>query len=198
MGNNVISKMTESIQSGSLNIYIGPMYAGKTTRLIETYQECLNNDENVVVLTHSTENRYSIDKLSTHDQKKISCFKCDTIKSFINQHIEAIKDSNFVLIDEGQFFTDLTEVLYLVNELNQNVFVFGLDGDFKRNKFGQISDLIPHCDRIEKLHAVCGNCSNPAIFSDRIVSSNTEQVLVGSQDMYQPLCRECYNTKHRG
>ena len=83
MGNNVISKMTESIQFGSLNIYIGPMYAGKTTKLIETYQECLNNDENVVVLTHSTENRYSIDKLSTHDQKKISCFKCDTIKSFI-------------------------------------------------------------------------------------------------------------------
>jgi len=198
MGNNVISKMTESIQSGSLNIYIGPMYAGKTTKLIETYQECLNNDENVVVLTHSTENRYSIDKLSTHDQKKISCFKCDTIKSFINQHIDAIKDSNFVLIDEGQFFTDLTEVLYLVNELHQNVFVFGLDGDFKRNKFGQISDLIPHCDRIEKLHAVCGNCSNPAIFSDRIVSSSTEQVLVGSQDMYQPLCRLCYNAKHHG
>lgn len=197
MGNNVISKMTESIQSGSLNIYIGPMYAGKTTKLIETYQECLNNDENVVVLTHSTENRYSIDKLSTHDQKKISCFKCDTIKSFINQHIEAIKESNIVLIDEGQFFTDLMEVLYLVNELKQNVFVFGLDGDFKRNKFGQISDLIPHCDRIEKLHAVCGNCSNPAIFSDRIVNSSTEQVLVGSQDMYQPLCRECYNTKHR-
>ncbi len=198
MGNNVISKMTESIQFGSLNIYIGPMYAGKTTKLIETYQECLNNDENVVVLTHSTENRYSIDKLSTHDQKKISCFKCDTIKSFINQHINAIKESKFILIDEGQFFTDLTEVLYLVNELNQHVFVFGLDGDFKRNKFGQISDLIPHCDRIEKIHAVCGKCSNPAIFSDRIVSSSTEQVLVGSQDMYQPLCRGCYNTKLRG
>ena len=197
MGNNVISKMTESIHSGSLNIYIGPMYAGKTTKLIETYEECLNNDENVVVLTHSTENRYSVDKLSTHDQKKISCFKCDSIKSFISEHIDAIKESKFILIDEGQFFTDLMEILYLVNELNRNVFVFGLDGDFKRNKFGQISDLISHCDRIEKLHAVCGNCSKPAIFSDRIVTSSTEQVLVGSQDMYKPLCRECYNTKHR-
>lgn len=196
MGNNVISKMSQTVDSGYLSLYIGPMYAGKTTKLIETYEECLNLDENVIVLTHSTENRYSIDKLSTHDQKKISCFKCDTIKSFISQHIDAIKESNFILIDEGQFFTDLTEILYLVNELNKNVFVFGLDGDFKRNKFGQISDLISHCDRIEKLHAVCGNCNSPAIFSDRIVNSSAEQILVGSQDMYQPLCRECYNTKH--
>ena len=38
-----------------------------------------------IVLTHSTELRYSIEKLSTHDKKQISCFKYDSIKTFMNE-----------------------------------------------------------------------------------------------------------------
>ncbi len=102
--------------------------------------------------------------------------------------------SNIILIDEGQFFTDLMEVLYLVNTLNKHVFIFGLDGDFKRNRFGQILDLIPHCDTVEKLTAVCNECSKTAIFSHR-TNESSEQMLIGSQDVYQPLCRVCYNSK---
>jgi thymidine kinase len=194
MGNSVISTLTESMNSGYLHLYIGPMYAGKTTKLIETYEECISNDENAIVLTHSAEIRYSIDKLSTHDQKNISCFKCDTIKSFISEHNDTIQKCHIILIDEGQFFTDLMEVLYLVNTLNKHVFVFGLDGDFKRNKFGQILDLIPHCDVVEKLTAVCNECNKTAIFSYR-TNESCEQMLIGSHDVYQPLCRVCYNSK---
>ena len=186
--------MAKIKNSGSLHLNIGPMYAGKTTKLIETYEDCVFNDENTIVLTHSAEIRYSIDNLSTHDQKNISCFKCDTIKSFISEHDDTIKKCHIILIDEGQFFTDLMEVLYLVNTLNKHVFIFGLDGDFKRNRFGQILDLIPHCDTVKKLTAVCNECSKTAIFSHR-TNESSEQMLIGSQGVYQPLCRVCYNSK---
>ena len=193
MGNSVISTMAESINTGSLHLKVGPMYAGKTSKLIETYEECLYNDEKTIVLTHSAEIRYSIDKLSTHDQKKISCFKCESIKSFMNDYKDEIESCKFILIDEGQFFHDLTETLYLVNTLNKHLFVFGLDGDFQRNKFGQILDLIPHCDTVEKMSATCSICRRSAIFSDRM-NESTEQTQVGSCGMYRPLCRECYNS----
>jgi thymidine kinase len=193
MGND-ISTMTQSLPAGSLQLFVGPMYAGKTSKLIETYEECIDSDNRVIVLTHSDEIRYSIDKLSTHDQKKIECFKYDTISSFINEKADAIKECKVILIDEGQFFKDLLEILPLINQLHKHVYVFGLDGDFKRNKFGQILDLIPHCDRIEKLHAKCNVCSNQAIFSHR-TNDSSEQVLIGNESVYQPLCRECYNSK---
>lgn len=193
MGND-ISTMTQSLPAGSLQLFVGPMYAGKTSKLIETYEECIDSENRVIVLTHSDEIRYSIDKLSTHDQKKIDCFKCDTISSFINEKADAIKECKVILIDEGQFFKDLLEILPLINQLHKHVYVFGLDGDFKRNKFGQILDLIPHCDRIEKLHAKCNVCSNQAIFSHR-TNDSSEQVLIGNESVYQPLCRECYNSK---
>lgn len=193
MGNET-SRISETSAAGSLHIRIGPMYAGKTSKLIETYEDCLDNDENTIVLTHSAEIRYSVDNLSTHDQKNIPCLKCDTIKSFLDDHIDKIKDCRVILIDEGQFFTDISKVLTLVDNLHKHVFIFGLDGDFKQNKFGHILDLIPHCDSIEKLHAVCSVCNERACFSHRTIESN-EQIIVGSQGIYQSLCRKCYNYK---
>ena len=195
---NIESNMTEQTNKGNLHIYIGPMYAGKTTKLINTYEDCLEKEETTIILTHSSEVRYSIDKLSTHDQKKISCFKYESITEFMAEQKDVIEKSSTVLIDECQFFSDLPEILHLVNKLHKNVSIFGLDGDFQRNKFGHILDLIPHCDTIEKLTASCSICtvrygySSPAIFSHRTSTSN-EQVLVGSQDTYQSLCRSCYN-----
>ena len=203
MGNHN-SKMSESISQqeqedqyvqGSLHVCIGPMYAGKTTKLIETYEDMLSEDKKTIVLTHSSEIRYSIEKLSTHDEQHISCFKYDSIDAFIREKKEDIDSVDSILIDEAQFFPDLFDkVLYMVNKMNKHVYVFGLDGDFQRNKFGQVLDLIPQCDTVEKLHSTCNMCNARAIFSHRIDESD-EQVLVGSQDIYQPLCRKCYNSK---
>ena len=193
---NINSNMAERPNQGKLHLFIGPMYAGKTSKLIDVYEDCIENDEKCVILTHSTETRYSIDKLSTHDQKKVACFKHESIMEFMNEHNEIIEESNTILIDESQFFSDLIGVLRLVNMLHKRVFVFGLDGDFQQNKFGQILDLIPHCDTIEKLTAKCNMCEDQSIFSHRITES-TEQVLVGSNDAYQSLCRHCYNTVNR-
>jgi thymidine kinase len=180
---------------GMLKLYIGPMYAGKTSKLIEIYNNAINNDLNVIVLTHSSEIRYSIDQLSTHDKKKIACFKFDKINDFIKNKKSEIEISNIILIDEAQFFEDLLEIKKLVDFNDKDVCIFGLDGDFKRNKFGQILDLIPYCDSIEKLKAKCNLCNTPAIFSSRIINSD-QQILIGSNESYQPLCRKCYNTKH--
>lgn len=200
--NTVPSDITMPIQQqttqqngfGNLHLIIGPMYAGKTSKLIETYTNAIKNNHNVIVLTHSSEIRYSIDKLSTHDQKQISCFKYDKINTFIQDKPDDISKSHVILIDEAQFFEDLLQIKNLVDECHKNIYVFGLDGDFKRNKFGQILDLVPCCDSIEKLTAQCSICSKSAIFSCRIINSD-EQVLIGSNESYKPLCRKCYNSK---
>ena len=76
----------------------------------------------------------------------------------------------------------------------KQVYICGLDGDFKRNKFGQLLDLIPYCDNVTKLHSICKRCLNNdvnnAIFSHR-VTGEKDQTLIGSS-AYIPLCRSCY------
>jgi thymidine kinase len=99
-----------------------------------------------------------------------------------------------ILINEGQFFSDLYEnVLDYVEKFNKEVYVFGLDGDFLRNKFGDILDLIPYSNTVEKLSALCANCRNGTLgnFSYRL-SKEMEQMVIGADDIYKPLCRNCY------
>ena len=100
--------------------------------------------------------------------------------------------NTIVLINEAQFFPDLKGVLRLVEEFNCYVIVVGLDGDSNRNKFGDILDLIPYCDKVEKLRSFCSKCNsfNNAVFTHRL-SSETSQVLIGVNN-YIPLCRNCY------
>lgn len=193
MGNETSSKMS-LCNSGSLHLFIGPMFAGKSSKLIESYNNAINNDEHVVVLTHSNENRYSKDEVTTHDQKKIQCLKYSCINNFIKDQQIVLNSCHTILIDEAQFFPDLLSCLELVEKMGKKVFIFGLDGDFQRQKFGNILDLIPYSDTVEKLNARCNECENKAIFSHRIIQEK-EQIVIGSKNIYIPLCRNCYLNK---
>jgi thymidine kinase len=100
-------------------------------------------------------------------------------------------------VNEGQFFHDIVEfTTEMVEEQHKKVYICGLDGDFKREKIGKLLDLVPLCDKVTKLRALCGKCKDGthAPFSFRNTSS-TEQVLIGSDDIYVPLCRKCYQNE---
>ena len=38
---NINSNMTEQTNHGKLHLFIGPMYSGKTSKLIEVYEDCI-------------------------------------------------------------------------------------------------------------------------------------------------------------
>ena len=175
--------------SGYLELILGPMFSGKTTYLINTYNEFVKKGDNVIVINYSEDTRYSDKMLSSHDQIMIPCVFSKTLINALNT--DDIKSHDIVLINEGQFFDDLYEtVIYLVEKLNKRVYICGLDGDFKRQKFGTILDLVPLSDKITKLRSKCNSCSSPALFSHRITSEKA-QVVIGVNN-YVPLCRSCY------
>ena len=203
--------MNMSKQSGYLEIILGPMYASKTTRLIEIYKQCNYCNIPVAVINHSIDNRYDNELLSSHDKIKIPCIKTDKLLDVWDNNISLegsiyeiprfedkfkISSSKVILINEGQFFPDLYEfVVHLLNN-KKEVYVCGLDGDFERKKFGQILDLVPLCDKVEKLTSLCSLCKNgtKGIFSMRLTNETT-QTLVGSEN-YIPVCRDCYSKNY--
>jgi thymidine kinase len=203
--------MTSQIKSAYLEIIIGSMFSGKTSRLVEIYKQCKFCNIAVAVINHSMDNRYDDELLSTHDKIKIPCILVDklmdlwtediNLEETFDNNIPRVKDkykvatSSVVLINEGQFFPDLEEFVKLLLKYNKKVYVCGLDGDFERKKFGQILDLIPLCDKVNKLTSLCSKCKNgtPGIFSKRI-TNETEQTVVGSEN-YLPVCRSCYENE---
>uniref|UniRef100_A0A6C0JHH7 thymidine kinase n=1 Tax=viral metagenome TaxID=1070528 RepID=A0A6C0JHH7_9ZZZZ len=175
-------------QVGFLEIILGPMFSGKTTHLVNLYHTYIKSGLRVLVINYSADTRYHDTMLSTHDKKMIPCtfaFELVNVQG-------SFENYNAILINEAQFFPDLYEtVVKLVNVEKKRLHLCGLDGDFKRQKFGKLLDLIPICDTVTKLHSNCTNCQQPAIFSHRITKEQ-EQVIIGSTN-YVPLCRTCYN-----
>jgi thymidine kinase len=101
-------------------------------------------------------------------------------------------EAKAILINEGQFFPDIVEWVRLaVEKYHKNVYICGLNSDFKRNKFGNWLDLETISDNVVILHSFCGCCKKrPAIFSHRL-SEESAQEVIGS-DCYIPVCRKCY------
>ena len=189
--------ISRNSNKGYLGIIIGPMFSGKTTRLIQLYKTRTYIQKSVVVLNYSGDTRYSTDKLSTHDGIQIPCLFVDNIHDcWVNDKTDEyarLHSADTILINEAQMFPKLLEtVLNMVECSNKEVFLCGLDGDFKRQEFGDILKLLPYCDEVEKLSSLCADCKDgtPAIFSHRI-SQETQQIVVGSSN-YKPLCRKCY------
>jgi thymidine kinase len=191
--------------TGYLELFIGSMYSGKTSKLLETYKQCKFCNIPVTIINHVIDNRYHNTMVSTHDQLMAPClqaselndiwtdagFKKSGEKNDLWAH-NAVRDSEVILINEGQFFPDLYDVVVDMLRCNKKIYICGLDGDFERKKFGQILDLIPLCDKVTKLTSLCSQCKNgtPGIFSMRL-TNETAQTVVGS-DNYIPVCRKCY------
>jgi len=200
--------MTDSKNnSGYLELIIGPMYSGKSTKLLEIYKQLKFCNISVSVINHSIDNRYDDKLLTTHDQIKIPCIQTTKLSNvwylkdldtYYNENLENhinLRHSDVILINEGQFFEDLYVIVEDMLKLNKRVYVCGLDSDFERKKFGQILDLIPLCDKVNKLNSLCAQCKDGThgIFSMRLTSEK-QQTLIGS-DNYIPVCRKCYENK---
>ena len=186
-------------QEGYLELILGPMFSGKTTQIIQIHNNYSYIGKKVAVINYAEDKRYHDSMLSTHDHKMIPCILSHNIHTLWNEpnlnndYYHILRNSDVILINEGQFFKNLKSIVIdMVENHNKIVYICGLDGDFKREKFGELMDLIPYCDKVNKLTSFCSKCRNgkKGLFSCR-VTKETEQIVIG-YDNYKPLCRQCY------
>ncbi|MNE65744.1 Thymidine kinase [compost metagenome] len=113
----------------------------------------------------------------------------------LNKIKHLLPEIDILGIDEGQFFPDLLPFAEFAANEGKVVIVSALDGDFLRKPFGSVCDLIPLCEHVVKLKAVCMVCQRDAAYSRRITNEEQTEVIGGS-DKYIAVCRRCYNTEN--
>lgn len=172
---------------GYLEIIIGPMFSGKTSLLIQKYlNKFMISSDNKIAINYYKDSRYGNNVISTHDGKQIPCI---FLNSFKDENLEF--KQKYIFINEAQFFENLKNwVIKQVETNNKHLILCGLDSDYKREKFGEILDLIPFANKVTKLEGNCRNCKNPSLFTHRITKEK-EQEVIGVNN-YIPVCRECF------
>ncbi|KAL0225544.1 hypothetical protein RCL1_003456 [Eukaryota sp. TZLM3-RCL] len=172
--------------NGRLVLYVGPMFAGKTTSMINHCRKMKASGRKTVVIKFAADTRYSSsDTLVTHDGDSIKAVAVSRLSDAANY----ISDAEVIGIDEGQFYEDVD----LASEWASSgkiVLVSGLSGTFQRKAFSGFMDLVGKSDEVYLLHSRC-KCGFSAPYSKRLVQSSALQ-LIGGAESYAPVCRSCY------
>ena len=185
---------------GKLVVVCGPMFAGKTTYLINGITVGYINHvpcktPKVYKHTNDLARRGTEDLVSHKKQKRdATCIGDNDIKEML--HSEAvfkkiIEQHDWVILDEVQFF-DAELIFNLCHKFlaaGINICCASLNQDSFGKPFGGIGNLMAMADNVILLHASCDICKRAATKTQRLVAS-TEKVVVGGEDMFQPRCLE--------
>jgi thymidine kinase len=170
-------------------VIYGCMFAGKTTTLIKhakLYRDKYGSNA-VLIAKHTFDTRYGKDELHTHDNDTYACVRVSNLKDLLPM---IGGETRCVLIDEAQFFSDFEEFTNILRALQIKRLVFsGLDTDYLHRPFGEMAALIAAADVAMPVYAECAICGKPATSTHRKVDSDS-LVLIGSDDMYEPVCAE--------
>ncbi|MCR4824239.1 MAG: thymidine kinase [Bacteroidales bacterium] len=176
-------------KSGCIEVVCGSMFSGKTEELIRRLRRAQFANQVIAIFKPAVDNRYSDVEVVSHDFHKIS----STPVSDPKKMLEVGPDVQVVGIDEAQFFDEtLVDVCQQLADRGIRVIVAGLDTDYLGLPFGPMPRLMAVAEDVQKVHAICVKCGSLANHSHRL-SKSKDLVLLGEKDVYEPLCRDCYN-----
>jgi thymidine kinase len=179
-------------QHGSLEVIAGSMFSGKTEELIRRLRRATIARQKVQVFKPSLDYRYSENEVTSHAG---NAFAAQPIERAADIYNELDKETTVVAIDEAQFFDD--EITSIVQDLanhGKRVIVAGLDTDFRGEPFGVMPQLMAQAERVDKIHAICMVCGEPASRTQRMVNGKPARyedpvVIIGASELYEARCR---------
>ena len=178
---------------GKLTGIIGPMFSGKSTKLIEIFD---NKEESKAIFKPSIDIRYGIGQIKNHDgvvREAIDVVDSEELFEKCSNYTEN------VFIDEVHFFDSniITEINALL-DCGVNVYFSGINLDVEGNPMVfkgdfqpdfNMGDLLIRCDQIYLLTSLCEVCGKTATRTIRIDWKEPDN-FVGGKEKYQPRCRE--------
>lgn len=176
-------------KSGCIEVVCGSMFSGKTEELIRRLRRAQFANQKIALFKPTVDNRYSDVEVVSHDFHKLTSTPIKDPADMLKVGPEV----KVVGVDEAQFFDgSLVEVCQTLANRGVRVIVAGLDMDYLGQPFGPMPRLMAVAEDVQKVHAICVKCGALATFSHRL-SKSQDLVLLGEKDIYEPLCRDCFN-----
>jgi len=176
----------------------GPMFSGKTSRLLELLEREVIAGRRTELFKPQIDARYSASEVVTHKGLKLPANVVPITGAGVKLILEMSSKVDAIGVDEAQFWpttVELPQELEKIAYQGKRVYASVLNRDHQGRPFGNAMELLARADVIYSLSAVCVKCGNDAYFTQR-TSGGKEifgpQVVVGGKELYEPRCRNCY------
>ncbi len=174
---------------GNLETIVGAMFAGKTSELLKRILWAKHQNKKIVVIKPIIDNRYSSQKIITHNDLSHECFAMKNWKETL-EYFSFTKDKvDVVFLDEIQFM-DTNETLSNIEKiLNAGIDVVcaGLDQDSRGRPWETSSMVLGLSDKILKIYGFCNVCGMEATKTYRKTEGG-DRTQVGAANIYEPRC----------
>lgn len=176
----------------TIEIFTGPMFAGKTTGLLDRIHFFRGAGVQALLVKHASDTRYAGTAVTTHSGIALECRPArdvDELHALVLEHPEA----KVVGVDEAQFFGH--GIVAWARDLrmrNVTVILAGLDRQSDGNYFGAMPWLLAHADVVHKLAGEC-ECGLKAYQTRR--RAHAPAGFVGGAERYETLCWTCWFRK---
>jgi thymidine kinase len=174
------------------------MFAGKTESLIRMIKRARDAELSIQVFVPASDSRNGVGVVRSHGGLDLEALGIGAWAVATNDAVSFASrvrpGTHIVAIDEAQFFPEsVSEQVRLLLRREVNVYVAGLDCDYRGMPFGPMPQLLAMADHVQKLTAICAFCKQDnARMTYRRSKNVTEQVVLGAGETYAPACRECY------
>lgn len=181
---------------GKLTVIAGPMFAGKTTKLLTIFSVLSNLGHSVLCFKAEAFNNGGMGHTRSHDERPLPVIyiykdKPEKILQYVGQ--DGIKK---VIIDAIHFFPKVAfvNVVRILLSKGIDVYVNGLIYDYRKREYGATKILMRMAgDSIEQF-SICVKCGGKAAHTERI-AGGTEQSIgtVGQKEaQYIAVCSSCH------
>lgn len=185
-----------SSSGGWVEVISGVMFSGKSEELIRRIRRAIIAKKKIQVFKSHLDERYAgIYSVSSHDGRTVEAVPVDTPE----QIAQLLKpDTQVVGIDEAQFLDpSIVELVTVLANRGVRVIIAGTDNDFRGEPFGPMPQLLAIAEVVDKLHAICVVCGNPASRNQRLIGGrparyDSPTIMVGSVEAYEARCRACH------
>ena len=172
-----------------IDLIIGPMFAGKSSKLIQTIKRYVIMGKKCIIINTVLDTRCD-QVVKTHDNSTYAAIKYSKLMDF--HGTEEYNTCEVIGIDEAQFFDDLVDFVHLAEADNKTMIIAGLNGNIDRKPMGQIPQLIGMVDSIKLLKAVSASDENntDALFSVRESNMDPNVIIPGGKELYRAVTRQ--------
>jgi thymidine kinase len=175
----------------TLTIYTGPMWGGKTARLLADLDRITRQGKKIVVFKPKMDYRYTQEEIVSHSGMRWPAY-CVSSGEEIIKHLFGLDEvPDVIAVDEAFMIAGVSDTLVSLFRMGKDVIVSSIEMSATCAPFEEMTKLFPWATSVVKCPAVCVMCKEDAYYSYAKITLQ-DDVTVGGDELYEPRCWNCH------
>lgn len=169
-------------------VFTGPMFGGKTTRLLSSVERDVIRGLNVKCFKPVIDVRYSDDKITSHLGASVKAHTISSGEDMLDEINYCDDVVQSVAIDELFMIPGAGKAAVQLFQRGINVYVSSLQLSSVPRSYEEVDAVLPWATEVCVCPAVCVVCGADAYYTLKTGGDPNAAVEVGGADLYQPRC----------